>query len=139
MGAPTSGTIGGDRCGGGLSRFVVSAKSIGVSASIGAGGLLRLTHAGIPNTILDSLRSGYLACDGYANYEYDVTADSLRLRSVTFLTPGTMGPSLPAATPGDPQACFEDIVRRAGFLQKSTVALPELDSLGERFSRQCVR
>lgn len=132
--------LGGDRCGGGLGRYHVFAESIGVSATISTVDLLRLARVGIPESTRDSLRSGYLACDGYANYEYDLVADSLRLRSVSFLAPGAEGPArLPTTDPRDPQACFDGVVRRMGLLRRPMVPLPELEPLGARFTQRCLR
>ena len=128
--------LGGDRCGGGLGHYRVNTRVLSVSAAASTLDLLRLGGLDVADPFEADLRYGPPFCDGYVNYEYDLAADSLQVRSVTIVAPDARNVQSDRSAM---QSCFDDLARRAGVFQKPTVALPELKTLVAHFRTVCHR
>jgi hypothetical protein len=132
--------LGGDRCAGGLSGYHVDGRTVRLSAALSTVDILRLAGVRVADTVLAKLSSGYLACNGYANYEYDLATDSLVLTSVTLAADGSTTVRTDAASlRRDPQSCFDALAQHALVARKATLGLPELRTFGARFVRECIR
>ena len=132
--------LGGDRCAGGLSGYHVDGRTVRLSAASSTVDILRLAGVRVADTVLAKLSSGYRACNGYANYEYDLATDSLVLTSVTLVADGSTTVRTDAASlRRDPQSCFDALARHSVVARKATIGLPELRTFGARFVRECIR
>jgi hypothetical protein len=131
--ADVNDVLGGDRCGGGQSGFHVEGRTVAFQSDVMTLDVLRLADATIPDTVRAMLDWGYFPCYGYANYQYDLLAEHLRLESLT-LRPDTQ----PAAretfrTHAGPQACFDELVREV----REPLQPPEIAAFGRRFLSRC--
>jgi hypothetical protein len=121
--------IGGDRCMGGLSNYVVEGRVIGFDVNTPAVEIISLTDVQIDKSITDQLKSGYVDCDGAAHYRYDLATEKMLLLFVTLNVPD---PLYTAAR--DPQACFDRLVRQYG---KNKLKPNELKEFGRTFAAMC--
>ena len=130
----TKDEIGGDRCAGQLSNYVVEGAAIRFDVSTPAAEIVALTGVKVASAISDKLRAGYHACDGAARYRYDLVSEKMELSSLELSVPDPAGPG----TIGDPQSCFDQLVRQYARNNKLRLVPEALKDFGRVFASTCV-
>ena len=128
------GEIGGDRCAGRVDIVRTEASAIRISQAVSTVDLLELASAKLDPALASRLRSGYAACDGTANYRYDLRTEKPALLSVS------LGRTEPEnGDPLDPQICFDRLAQQYAKAKNSELNPAELKTFGRKFLQTCVQ
>ncbi len=130
--------LGGDRCEGGMSGYTIAGNTLRFYATASSKTLIGLTGVSIPDTIRHELRDAYYACDGAANYAYDLRSHRMTIETFTLAEPAARVPSSP---PGETSAqkCFDALVAEYAARRRLTLTPGEFRQFGAVFADRCAR
>jgi hypothetical protein len=130
--------LGGDRCGGELSNYVLTPPTLRVDIDLSTRRIVALANPGVPRSTLGQLRNSYTSCDGIGTYEYDLASGALHLMSVT------LHPDLPlyevvndTSRRSHPQACYVSLAKEYVATGHEVLSPAALENFGVSFAKRC--
>jgi hypothetical protein len=130
--------LGGDRCGDGLSNYIVTPSAVRVDIDLSTRRIAALANPRVPRLILRQLRSSYTSCDGIGTYQYELRSGALHLVSVRVRAPLPLYEvANDTLTPPNPQACYVSLAKEYVAKGNEVLSPAALQDFGVSFAKRC--